>query len=122
MKKTLLLAAALTCSGVAQAEIYFCQAEQSVLVNSFRVDSDGFKHKYIISTSVGFKQTTVESYYGVCETYVDESAKTLICTRIKPWFSEFLALDLSNLLFTHSTTFQAGQAVLEAGSCTEVEL
>ena len=121
MKKTLLLAAALACSGVAQAEIYFCQVEQSGLVNSFKVQSDGFKHKYIISTSVGFKQTTRESYDGVCETYVDESAKSLVCTNIKPWFSEFLTLDLSNMLFNHITTSQ-GVGVLAAGSCTEVEL
>ena len=124
MKKSLLLAAALACSGVAQAEIYFCQTDKRVNLNRFNPVEDENFGNFIISTSAGFKRTDQDSYYGTCETYVDiEDArfKSLVCTDASPYSLGSMTLDLVNLTFSHINDLQ-GTVQASVGSCTELEL
>ena len=124
MKKTLLLAAALACSGVAQAEIYLCQADKSVNLNRFNPVEDENFGDFIISTSAGFKRTDRDSYLGTCETYVDtEDArfKSLVCTDADPYSFDSITLDLVSLTFSHIHDLQ-GSVLASVGSCTELEL
>ena len=100
MKKTLLLAPALACSGVAQAEIYFCQTEKSASVGFSGVTEEKNLDDFIISTSAGFKNIDQESYRGTCDTHTDaedKDIKSLICTVAKPWIFEAMTLWLKGM-------------------------
>ena len=124
MKKTLLLAAALACSGVAQAEIYFCQTDKSVNMNRSTLVEDDNLGDFIISTSAGFKRTDQDSYLGTCETYVDkEDARfnVLACTDAGPYSVYSMTLDLVNLNFSHIQD-HSGLLLASVGICTELEL
>lgn len=122
MKKTLLLAAALACSGMAQAEIYFCETEKRIGIFPFDSAKEQSKLNYIISTSKGFKETDREDYYGTCKTYTtDEDFKNLICIDADGYNLDTITLDLVHMNFTRVED-QQGTAFVAIGSCTELEL
>ena len=122
MRKTLLLAAALACSGAAQAEIYFCETQKRIAVYQFDSTKEQSMLNYIISTSIGFKETDGEDYYGTCKTYTtDEDFKNLICIDADGYNLDTISLDLVHMNFTRVED-QQGTAYVAIGSCTELEL
>lgn len=78
MKQTLLTVVALACSGVTQAEIYFCATNSTTLIftntgtgNIISQEPNGSERElnFVIDTEKGFRPMEVENslYQGACE-------------------------------------------------------
>ena len=71
MKKTLLLAAALACSGVAQAETYVCTSTFGAAINEDMIVVEGLPVRtWVADTRRGLRipdPLTADSYSGECE-------------------------------------------------------
>ena len=131
MKKSLLLAAALACSGVAQAETYVCTNKKSSttmhpisgLTPNYTVNTSDDADGYIVDTLRGMrafndKGKSKPNFGGSC----DVNQSTLKCTR--DWgIGDFMSVqtDLNRLMFTSSTT-QGGlqMVVASVGNCIKL--
>lgn len=72
MKKTLLLAAALACSGVAQAEIFSCTSTYGAVIDEYRlVNAPIVTQSWVVDTTRGLRVSednrVVKDYAGDCE-------------------------------------------------------
>lgn len=135
MKKTLLLAAALACSGVVQAEIYLCKSEANADVEWLGANNSGQDDvELIVNTDQGFRYRDSDKGYGgdcatggrfvVCEELeADEDGqygegKLVIDTLYDG--SDFGEGPIEDLRFTYHWVIY-GQAVLSyAGNCTQI--
>jgi hypothetical protein len=79
MKKTLLLAAALACSGVAQAEIFFCETMGWSATSQDHTFTAEVDEIWIVDSDKGWKLTGKDDYEGVCEYLKLGSREVLEC-------------------------------------------
>ena len=136
MKKTLLLAAALACSGVAQAEIYFCSTNGIAFVEAKEwYESRGFASSrspngaqeasnFVIDTGKGFRGATEENsqYKGSCHT-LDEDNYGIRTTCISESNfvieSIYIREELGEIPFTYSHHHIGNSVRSSAGICTK---
>ena len=122
MKKTLLLAAALACSGVAQAENYICDGKVGSVIEMDKVTVSLVDADFLISTTAGFKRTGPNQIYsGKCqmESADDNSVNAIICNHFSPFAADLIMMNLESLRFTRTLTF-AGNSYVWTGQCSEI--
>ena len=129
MKKLLLLAAALACSGVAQAEIFSCTSTFGVGINAESVVGTGIPSRtWIANTRRGLRYSGVnivaDDYSGECEVIARfDSASTTVCTKYHEEKGNLHAIKIDKLT-TGKIIFKASILDLNnfsyAGFCTEI--
>ena len=135
MKKTLLLAAALACSGVAQADVYFCETKGWANVSSSGEINKGEPNdQYVVNSDLGFKWTRAkeDEYKGSCsfQTHIqtfptgEEEIKLLKCTDSTSIFLEEFVIstderDGNSYPFSYVTNSFDSISVW-SGTCTKI--
>ena len=135
MKKTLLLAAALACSGVAQADVYFCDTKiWAHVYPSGEIDKAETNDQYVVSSDLGFKWTRAkeDEYKGSCsfQTHIqtfptgEGEIKLLKCTdNTSIFLEEFVIttddIDGNNYPFSYVTNFFDSISIW-SGTCTKI--
>ena len=131
MKKTLLLAVALAYSGMAQAEIWFCESNGGVALNRFGDKSDfPWLTSFIVDSDQGFKSIGSVSwsrdyYRGECVfTELGGSGEqSLKCLEKNPAGLTTLTIildeDQEGTFFTWISTFWEGSIRSITGFCTK---
>jgi hypothetical protein len=136
MKKTLLLAAALACSGAAQAETFVCDTEVKADlggVNMIFRESE-FQNQYVIDTEKGtLIQTTMSS-----ERIVNPEERDFVCSMEKDLIicledtgfemlglnhlSRFVIQTIGQINFSFTQTLLYGNARMNSslGTCTKI--
>ena len=130
MKKTLLLAAALACSGVAQADTWACTSTAGVSLAETGILSEGIIGRaWVADTERGARYPSPyqagSEYLGKCEVTVEsDGRKFVFCTSYpESGLSVVESLRISELttgetIFTASHLSTAG--VIYAGSCIKI--
>jgi len=130
MKKTLLLAAAVVCSGVVQAEQFICTPERRTSLSYNLSSATNFLELgmkvpiYLVDTSRGFKlisNNDESEFMGVCSE--SENLLSILTCEEKSYAGIYAAMILFNeedeihfIQTTVSTKLQTGQA----GSCIKI--
>ena len=130
MKKTLILAAALVCSGVAQAEQFICTPERRTSLSYNQSSATNFLELgikapiYLVDTSRGFKllsNSDETEFIGVCSE--SENPLSILTCEEKSYAGIYSAMSLFNendeihfIQTNLSTNIQSGQA----GSCIKI--
>jgi hypothetical protein len=125
MKKTLLLAAALACSGVAQAETYVCTStygDKIVLEKSLGTDESGAT--FIADIDKGLRSPTYDGtdklYSGECGKYdVLASGDGFSCTSKFGDSVKAILINISDLTFTGSSLYRDNARVY-SGNCVVI--
>lgn len=119
MKKTLLLAAALACSGVTQAETYVCTSTYGIFTN-FEKTLDSSQSTWIADTSEGLRRPNgggaEKSYVGECEKNSDTH---LACSSKTESRIDTILINTTNLTFTTST-LMIDNVWTHSGKCVEI--
>ena len=119
MKKTLLLAAALACSGVAQAETYVCTSTYGALIVNEKTINAG-QRTWIADASEGLRRPsgdkTEESYSGECEIIFDTG---LACSSKTELRIDTILINTTDLTFTTSSLLNGGGWV-HSGKCVAI--
>ena len=140
MKKTLLLAAALACSGAAQAEVWVCeQIQRATVYASFAFASNGKKpsasfaqtSSLIVDTEKGIKIS--DSYNGSCQvdgaifcvnstsTTKGDTIQTLVIyPEIKTYFLSLNIYEKESYEILGVTTEISSRMMSSAGTCTKI--
>ena len=133
MKKTLLLAAALACSGVAQAEIFSCTSTYgAAITRDTLINAPIANQSWIADTTRGLRvpdlgpdeNTVVKDYAGECEvTFRDEGflSATCVVTGLGPVTdTHIIKIDrLPNGIFFSASMLRLTNFSY-AGFCTEI--
>ena len=131
MKKTLLLAVALACSGMAQAEIWFCESNGGVALDRFGDTSDfPWLTSFIVDSDQGFKSIgndfwTTDYYAGECvfSELGNSGEQSLICPDKNPAGLTTLTIildeDQEETFFTWISNFWSGSIYSITGLCTK---
>lgn len=126
MKKTLLLVAALACSGVAQAVSFVCETTASVEANPLGAFISEVDEIWIVDSDKGWKLTGENNYQGVCESIRLGERDSLECKNTE---GPFLSGDIYRNVFTiwlgSTNDFvklkrYAGGVNASSGRCTEI--
>ena len=128
MKKTLLLAAALACSGVAQAEIYLCIPSHYGSVSSGSASAkeydkydDPDRYAILVDTEKGTKdpEDLAAEFKGGCETVSFKGRSILTCDRsIVRFTSSLLTINLDDYKFMYTARLLE-YISSSAGTCTK---
>jgi len=128
MKKTLLLAAALACSGVAQAEIYLCIPSHYGSVSSGSASAkeydkydDPDRYAILVDTEKGTKdpEDLAAEFKGGCETVSFKGRSILTCERsIDRFTSSLLTINLDDYKFMYTARLLE-YISSSAGTCTK---
>ena len=135
MKKTLLLAAALACSGVAQADVYFCDTKiWAHLYPSKKKKKGEPDDQFVVNSDLGFKWTRAkeDEYIGSCsfQTHIQKfptgegEIKLLKCTNSASIYPEEFVIstgerDGNSYPFSKVTNFFDSISV-SSGTCTKI--
>lgn len=127
MKKTLLIAAALACSGMVKAEIYSCTSTYGAAIDNDSLVRDGLPTRtWIADTRRGLRVSgeniAASDYSGNCDVIARiENASTTICT--KSDLSIFRVIKIEKRT-TGEITFKASNLDIfnfsYTGFCTEI--
>ena len=130
MKKTLLLAAALVCSGVAQAEQFICTPERRTSLSYNQSYATNFLELgikapfYLVDTSRGFKLLSNSDefeFIGVCSESKN-SLSILICED-KPYagmYSAMILFEVNDEIHFIQNSLATYRQASDAGSCTKL--
>lgn len=125
MKKTLLLVAALACSGVAQAETYVCTSTYGdMIVNEESYGMDESGATFIADLDRGLRSPTYggtdEEYSGECGKYdVLASGDGFSCTSKFGDSVKAILINISDLTFTASRIYR-DNALVYSGKCVAI--
>ena len=132
MKKTLLLAAALACSGVAQADTWVCTSTAGASLGESGILAEGLIGRtWVADTKRGARFPSSEKafqagpeYLGKCEVRVhSDGRKDVFCTSY-PELTSFqqsiriLELTTGEIIFSASSLYTAG--IIHAGTCIKI--
>ena len=132
MKKTLLLAAALVCTGAAQAEIFSCTSTYGATIGADSLLADGLSTRtWIADTRRGLRTSGQDAaagdYSGECEVVaIKSNVSTTVCTTFESGSFEsgnFKVIKIEKYT-TGQITFKATSLshynFAYAGFCTEI--
>ena len=125
MKKTLLLAVALACSGVARAETYVCTSLYGdVIVNEKSIGINISGETFIADIDKGLRSPTYdgtdELYSGECDKYdVLASGDGFSCTSKFGDSVKAILINIADLTFTASSLYRDNARVY-SGKCVEI--
>jgi hypothetical protein len=120
MKKTLLLAAALACSGAVKAETYVCTSTYGKLIieeSTLNIDSSGAT--WIVDNNEGFRWPYLDGtsgvYQGECEELTEAN---LTCSYSSASAVQTILINRKKLDFTASTLSEGGRVY--SGKCVVI--
>ena len=126
MKKTLLLAVALACSGAAQADSFFCETVGWSSTNQSGAYTGDVDEIWIVDSDKGWKLAGTDDYEGVCEYIKLGERDVLECKNTE---GPFLSGDILRYEFTiwlgSTNDFvklnrYSGSVDAYSGRCTEI--
>jgi len=119
MRKTLLLTAALACSGVAQAETYVCTSTYGIFTDAKKI-LDSTQSTWIADTSECIRRhngdAPEKSYVGECEKNSDTH---LACSSITESRIDTILINTTYLTFT-GATLMYDSVWARSGKCVEI--